>query len=324
MKGILKEYEKCLSQCVNFDKSIVFYNSNTPTCDRSSVTDILEMRSSNEPERYLSLPTIIGKNKKFAFQILKDHFHQRVYRWSVRCLSQRGKEDFVKSILQSTPTYSMSCFILPKSLCDDLEQIMGNFWSKKGAGKKGVYWCEWKHLCILKEYGGMGFKSLMSFDTTLLTKQGWRILNYPNSLLSFVLKVKYFPHTNFLQANLRHLPSYNWRSICTAKGLLFNGLCWRVGLGDQISIRNDAWLLGSHGHRIEDSVNDDSLILVSNLTNLQNREWNRELAQNTISNVEVMKILKISLSLEVHDDIRVSEEFMFKTRNKFYKKNDYS
>ena len=26
LKGILKEYEKCSGQCVNFDKSTIFYN----------------------------------------------------------------------------------------------------------------------------------------------------------------------------------------------------------------------------------------------------------------------------------------------------------
>ncbi|KAA3476597.1 LINE-1 reverse transcriptase isogeny [Gossypium australe] len=29
LKGILKEYERCSAQCVNFDKSTIFYSSNT-------------------------------------------------------------------------------------------------------------------------------------------------------------------------------------------------------------------------------------------------------------------------------------------------------
>lgn len=39
-------------------------------------------------------------------------------------------------------------------------------------------------------------------------------------------------------------PSLTWMSICTAKGLLQNELCWRVGRGDNISIWNDSWILG--------------------------------------------------------------------------------
>lgn len=33
LKGILKEYESYFGQCVNFDKSLIFYNTNTPVGD---------------------------------------------------------------------------------------------------------------------------------------------------------------------------------------------------------------------------------------------------------------------------------------------------
>lgn len=81
------------------------------------------------------------------------------------------------------------------------------------------------NLFIPKEYKGMGFKSLASFSTTLLAKQGWRILNFLKSLLSRVLKAKYFPHSNFLQAELGRFLSYTLKSIWAVIGLLRNGLC---------------------------------------------------------------------------------------------------
>lgn len=40
--------------------------------ERSRVESILGMRTSNDLERYLSLPTMVGHNKKIAFQNLRD------------------------------------------------------------------------------------------------------------------------------------------------------------------------------------------------------------------------------------------------------------
>lgn len=91
-------------------------------------------------------------------------------------------------------------------------------------------------MCSLKEEGGLGFRKLDKFNIALLAKQGWRLINFPNSLLARVLKTKYYPSSDFLSAQLGNLPSLTWKSVWSAKGLLEKGLCWRVGKGDHISI----------------------------------------------------------------------------------------
>lgn len=74
------------------------------------------------------------------------------------------------------------------------------------------------------------------FNLALPAKQGWKLINYSNSLISYALKAKYFPSTDFVNARLGNMPFYTWKSIWTAMGVLHEGLCWRVGSGAKISI----------------------------------------------------------------------------------------
>ncbi|KAA3481337.1 LINE-1 reverse transcriptase isogeny [Gossypium australe] len=134
LKRVLREYRNCSGQQVNFDKSTIFFSSNTRAEEKGLVTRILVVRSSNDPERYLGLPNMVGRRKKEAFQNLKDLFRQRIDNWSIRHLLQGGKEVFIKAILQAIPTYTMACFLLPKTLCSDLKSIIMKFWWQKGHG----------------------------------------------------------------------------------------------------------------------------------------------------------------------------------------------
>jgi hypothetical protein len=82
------------------------------------------------------------------------------------------------------------------------------------------------------------------FNKALLTKQGWRLLQNPNSLTNKILKAKYFQQGSFLSAKLGSRPSFVWRSLLSAKGLLQEqeGLMWRVGDGTSIQSWKDRWL----------------------------------------------------------------------------------
>jgi len=88
----------------------------------------------------------------------------------------------------------------------------------------------------------MGFRDLETFNLAWLAKQGWRFLHAPDSLVSRIMKEKYFPNGSFLQVRLGSKPSYLWRSIFQARVVLERGLIWRVGNGEKIHIWGDKWL----------------------------------------------------------------------------------
>ncbi|KAA3486788.1 reverse transcriptase [Gossypium australe] len=144
LKGIIQEYEMCSGQCVNFGKSTIFYSSNTTEESKATVSTLLGVRCSSSPEKYLGLPNMIGRRKKEAFQNLVDRIASKIDGWSTRFLSQGGKEIFIKAVLQAIPTYAMSVFLFPKALCEMIESKLARFWWQKGAGKRGIHWCQWK------------------------------------------------------------------------------------------------------------------------------------------------------------------------------------
>ncbi|KAA3455898.1 reverse transcriptase [Gossypium australe] len=143
LKEILQQYKRCSGQCVNFNKSTIFYSSNTLAEIKRETSKVLGMRCSTNIERYLGLLNIVGKRKKESFQHLKEKVNQKICQWSSRFLSQGGKEVFIKSVLQAIPAYTMSCFLLPKTLCGELESMFAKYWWQHGKDKRGIHWCQW-------------------------------------------------------------------------------------------------------------------------------------------------------------------------------------
>ncbi|KAA3484158.1 reverse transcriptase [Gossypium australe] len=138
-KAMLRQYELCSGQCVNFYKSTIFFSSNTAEGAKNEISRVLGVRCSTNIEKYLGLPNVVGRKKKVSFQNLKDKINQRICHWSSKCLSQGGKEVFIKAVLQAIPTYAMSCFLLPKALCGGLENIFAKYWWQHGKNKRSIH-----------------------------------------------------------------------------------------------------------------------------------------------------------------------------------------
>lgn len=58
----------------------------------------------------------------------------------------------------------------------------------------------WEKICKSKSEGDLGFRNLEFFNQAMVAKQGWRILQQPDSLVSRLLKEKFFRHFVFMAA----------------------------------------------------------------------------------------------------------------------------
>ena len=84
-------------------------------------------RGTNQLEKYLGLPPIIGRSKRRAFEEIKNRVGKKVGGWKEKLLSQARKEILIKAIAQAIPTYAMSVFWLPVSLCDEINSLLSNY-----------------------------------------------------------------------------------------------------------------------------------------------------------------------------------------------------
>ena len=98
-------------------------------------------------EKYLGLPPLVGRGKRKAFNRIKDQVGRKIVGWKGKLLSNVGREILIKAVAKATPTYIMSIFKLPDSLCKDLNSMMGNFWWGQKGNERRLAWVSWEKLC---------------------------------------------------------------------------------------------------------------------------------------------------------------------------------
>lgn len=217
MKDILTLYEEASGQAISLPKSEFFFNHNVAGVLKLSITNIMRVQDVLGTCKYLGLPSMIGRNRTYVFPYIKDRVWQRINSWSNKCLSKTGKEVMIKSILQTILSYVISIFLLPNSIISTTKKMMNSFWwGHSGPSSRGIHWMSWEKLSMHTKYGGMGFKDLTAFNSTMLGKEGWKLLIEPDSLVFCIFKARYFHTSSFLSTSLGHNPSYVWRSILNA------------------------------------------------------------------------------------------------------------
>ncbi|XP_057425675.1 uncharacterized protein LOC130719041 [Lotus japonicus] len=304
IKNILATYERASGQVINLDKSMLSVSRNVPENCYYELQQLLGVKAVESYDKYLGLPTIIGKSKNQIFRFVKERVWKKLKGWKERTLSRVGREVLIKAVAQAIPSYVMSCFILPNGLCNEIEGMISRFYWGGDVTRRGMHWVKWSTLCQPKLNGGLGFRDFKSFNLALVAKNWWRIHNHPDSLLSRVFKAIYFPRGNMIGARKGYRPSYAWTSIWKTSDLVQRGTSWRIGNGLNVRIWEDRWL--PHGSPINfrhDVVEELKLETVAHLIQPGASVWNKELIEWTFCPATAKNILAVPLPLHPAEDL---------------------
>lgn len=213
LKRVLGTYEMMAGQQVNFNKSELCGSKNVDGAMCRLFGEFMNMEVVQHHSKYLGLPMVVGQNKIEVFRNIEDKTQMKINNWSSTLLSQVGKEALIKAVIYSIPLYSMSCFRLPKTLCNRMASTAVKFWWSTTSRNKSIHWVRKEIMEKEKIKGGMGFRCSESLNTAMLMKCLWRLLNHPELLVSKIYQTKYYRDGYLLEASARPTNSFAWKSL---------------------------------------------------------------------------------------------------------------
>ncbi|KAL6143754.1 hypothetical protein ACLB2K_054449 [Fragaria x ananassa] len=180
-QNILYTYEIASGQRVNLQKSCVAFSRHMNMDKQLELAEILGVERVEKHDRYLGLPTHVGRKQTASFNYLKKKLTKKVVSWRAKLLSGAGKEILIKAVAQTVPMYVMNCYLLPIGFCDDLHQLCAGLWWGDTEEKNKIHWRSWERLCVPKHEAELGsrpsfsWRSILSAREVLTQGLRWRV-----------------------------------------------------------------------------------------------------------------------------------------------------
>ncbi|MCH97074.1 hypothetical protein A2U01_0018067, partial [Trifolium medium] len=217
------------------DKSEMTFSPNIHQNVKNSFQEVLPFPITNNITKYLGMPTQIERSKQVVLNFIMERIRNKLKGWKEKHLSFAGRGILISAVIQALPTYTMSCFMLPKNMCEKIEKAICRFWWGSKEGQHKIHWKARSDLFKTKFEGGLGFRDMHLFNMAMLAKQVWRLQTDPDSLLGLCLKA----------------------NIHQAIGIIKKGNFWKVGDGKSINIWEDNWVSLQNGYKILTPQNKD-------------------------------------------------------------------
>ena len=140
LHDILELYREGSGQLINKEKSAIFFSANNSGEEKAIFHERMDVHTEALTEKYLGLPTALGRSSEDQFDHIVTSIRKLVTGWAPKLMNSAAREVLIKSICQAIPTYSMSCFKLPKKTCKKFISVVAQYWWGGDGVKRKMHW----------------------------------------------------------------------------------------------------------------------------------------------------------------------------------------
>ncbi|WZY72874.1 hypothetical protein YC2023_005114 [Brassica napus] len=182
----------------------------------------------NFPIRYLGLPLTSRKLKISEYAPLMSKITKSFQSWSVKLLSFAGRLQLLKSVIFGLVNFWVSAFMLPKGCIANIEALCAHFLWSGNIEKKGIAKVAWTTVCLPKQEGGLGVRSIYVWNQVLGLKFIWLLLSNSPSLWTDWHKSIHLTGNSFWAIVPAQTDSWAWKRILKLRPLALQmfGLPW--------------------------------------------------------------------------------------------------
>ncbi|XP_042950087.1 uncharacterized protein LOC122282202 [Carya illinoinensis] len=98
IQSFLNKYERASGQCINKEKTSMVFSKNVNDNLKRDIMQLWGGSFTQQYEKYLGLPPMVGRSKKQAFSDIKKRVWQKLQVWKGNLLSQGGREVLIKAV----------------------------------------------------------------------------------------------------------------------------------------------------------------------------------------------------------------------------------
>ena len=167
LKKVFYCYALASRQVFNYEKSFMFFSGKIPEGQTTTIKDIFQLNIVSRHEKYLRLPSIVGRKRTSFFNNVKLKVLSKISNQQHKLFSSGGKKTLIKAVAEAVPAYAISVFKIPTGLCNDIHRAIARFSQGSKEDNKGIHWEKQEKISYAKIRGGLVskiFQALIKFQ----------------------------------------------------------------------------------------------------------------------------------------------------------------